>query len=183
VNGWLQSVWPVTAFFLGGAAKYAGDALQVRRQDKRDNAARADRLAERRESFELTTLTDLHAALGDLMRATVVARFTDMWAHAQTEQHAATRLTEERAEKGRLANQQVHALSSLVLDEEIRSAVERAQLLLGRSVLLESNPDEVKRAHNDGVIAGNQAQDMVASRIREIYLAIEPHAPRKASRL
>ena len=89
----------------------------------------------------------------------------------QTGSYASTLLPEGVSEEQRLANQRVHALSSLVLIEEIRTAVTTAQTLINRpSGMHKSDPKVAERAFNDGAVAVDAAQEAVAARIREIYL-------------
>jgi hypothetical protein len=166
MDSWFQSVWPVVVFVLGGASKYLADALQVRRQDRREELAKKDKLAGRREEFELKTLSDLQVALKDLLVAVATARRVGLKA-VETGQAVSTHWTDHLGG----TSHRVNMLKGLVLDGRIRALVVEAQrLLLAIPDALPEDSPPTNRAFLAGVTAYETAQESLSERIREIYL-------------
>ncbi|MER6597259.1 hypothetical protein [Streptomyces parvus] len=170
-SGWM-AVWPVAAFFLGGIATHLTAWLTHRRQqlERQQDAARA--LHDRRESFELDHLQKLNDALQVLARTAARMHHADMLASRESGRYGSTPVSEELSEENRVASQEVRMLRGLVLDDELREQVHLAQRTinaLGWTAF--SDPTEATAAFMASITQLNEAQDRIAARTREIYLA------------
>lgn len=168
---WFQAVWPVVVFFLGGLAKFASDERSAARQRALERLSKNDRLADRREQFELTHLVDLNDALSDLARAVTVAHLADLRESEEAGKYASTLLPDGISDEILLANRRVHTLEGLVLDDALRKIVEQAHSQLNvPAMMYESSPTAARTAHKKAMISLDKAQSMIAERIRTIYL-------------
>ncbi|MEY2243188.1 hypothetical protein AB8A21_09630 [Streptomyces sp. BF23-18] len=180
---WFNAVWPVAAFFLGGASAYLRDFVTEKRQIAREtNARQAERdkaISERRETFELDHLERLNEALQKLGRAAGRLHHVDLMTSRQTGHYAGTQLPAEVDEAFSQANRDVHMLRNLVLDEALRNQVTRAfEALNVPSVMHRADPDDAERAFLAAVLALEAVQADIAARIREIYLTASLPAAR-----
>lgn len=136
-------------------------------------AEREQSRADRREQHELDSLSDLHAALGRLMRG--VTRF-----HLEDVQVARERQSlvgafqlphmDEVAEQIRLANVEVSTLTRLVLDDALRAQVDDAHAAVSEMLEPPRPEPEANAVLRRAGAAVRSAQDAIAARIRSIYL-------------
>lgn len=125
---WNPAGWfPVLTLIVGYAMKALSDWLQHRRTRERERetreAARRDRILERRVIFQRQTLLDLQEAVARLARAAGAIRHADDMAHRQTGQWGAHLVGDTLSDGFRIAEVDVSLLSSRVLDESIRTMV------------------------------------------------------------
>ncbi|MCU7703237.1 hypothetical protein ACGILS_03925 [Streptomyces albidoflavus] len=169
-KGWM-AVWPVAAFFLGGLATQLTGWLAHRRQQRERLQDAAAAFRERRENFELENLQRLTDALQTLGRTTARAHHADMMASRETRLYGVELLGEELAEENRVASQDVHMLTGLVLDDQLREQVKAARTALGRPAgMLRADPREVDAVFMASLEQLAKVQDQIAARIREIYV-------------
>jgi hypothetical protein len=179
---WFNSVWPVVTFSLGLASTYLTSFLtekrQLTREAKARQAERAKAVTDRRETFELDHLERLNEALQKLGRATGRAHFVDMRTARQTGHYAGTQLPDEDSDAFAQANRDVHMLRNLVLDDDLRSQVERVHEALNvPSQMHRAEPELAERRFSEAIVMLDEAQAAIASRIREIYLIASLEQP------
>ena len=176
MSNWFEAVWPVGAFFLGGLSTHIRDVLTEKRQREREASARsAERnkaILDRRETFELDHLSRLNDALNDLGRAAGRVHVQDSAAGRISGEYAGVQLGGDLSEALLLANRVVHTLMGLVLDDDLRELVGRAQSALNvPSGMHRSEMGAAERAFVEAIILLESAQLSIAARIREIYMS------------
>jgi hypothetical protein len=121
--GW----FPVFTLLLGYATKAVSDWLQHRRTSERERqareAARLDRLSERRTNFQRQTLLDLQEAVMQLIRTTGAMHHRDVMAFRKTGEWQKQLFGEELSENNRLANVRCSMLAVRVRDDSVRDLV------------------------------------------------------------
>ncbi|HEX6444685.1 MAG TPA: hypothetical protein VF053_06350 [Streptosporangiales bacterium] len=180
---WLLTVGPVLAFVCGYLFKYLGSGLDALWASKRDQAARDAEyqraLRERRETFELDSLTRLGEALRALSESA-----SDLHRERTREpvdgMDNPTAITAASATPYLQADDSARVAIELVLDDDLREQVRDAvDSLIDTCARVEpasteQSEDEYMAAHRE-MVAARRA---VSHRLREIYLAqdaeIEP---------
>ncbi|MFF5359406.1 hypothetical protein ACFY4I_08360 [Streptomyces scabiei] len=178
---WFNSLWPVATFILGLASTYFLSFLTEKRQIAREADARqAERdrtLTERRETFELESLTKLADALQRYGRSSVRVHLADMPGRDEAQVYAASPLPSELDETLRLHTAEVSLLRSMILENELRNQVTAVMDALRRTLpMAGGNPREAERVHMQGVLLLDGVMEAVGSRIREIYVTATPPA-------
>lgn len=175
---WFDVVWPVAAFFLGGASAHMRDALTEKRTLRRETTARKverdKAVLERKESFELDHLQKLNDALNTLGRTAARAHHTDSMSGRSTGIYAGTLLTDQTSDDFLLANRTARTLIGLVLNDELRDLVERTYVALNLpSTMIQAPLDQAEAAFAQAIELLNVAQAAIARRIRDIYVAMD----------
>ncbi|MCX5055110.1 hypothetical protein [Streptomyces sp. NBC_00474] len=145
------------------------EAAQLRREQAARQAEREQARLDRREDFELTHLTDLHAALGEL--STTTAAYWKQLTDSET-------IPVESKEAFEQARQKVMRLAGLVLDDSTREAVDTASdtvglLNLGEPIQNGMPTKPMSQAHYDL----GRAEYAVASRLRDVYKSVAVTEP------
>ncbi|MFI1377271.1 hypothetical protein ACH4UY_35380 [Streptomyces longwoodensis] len=175
---WFNAVWPIVTFALGLASthftSFITEKRQIAREAKARQAERQKVITDRRETFELDHLVRLNEALQDLARAAAQAHFADMHTSRETGHYAGTLLPDGVSDAFHQAGRTVRMLKNLVLDDDLRAQVTRAdQALREPSMMLRADPDDAQRAFLAAVDLVDTAQEAIAARIREIYANAE----------
>ncbi|MFC1410495.1 hypothetical protein ACEZCY_14645 [Streptacidiphilus sp. N1-12] len=171
---WLETVFPVATFFLGGLSTHLRDSMMEKRQRAREESTRkADRertILDRREAFELDNLGRLGEALSDLARAAGRAHYEDV-ANARTVgAYGVAQMGGTISEDRLLANRAVHRLAGLVLNDDLRASAERARDALNIPSGMRNVPvAHAETALTQAALAVSTAQTAIAARIRYIY--------------
>ncbi|MEU2601545.1 hypothetical protein ABZ678_30925 [Streptomyces hirsutus] len=196
----VSGLWTVGSFLLGQAVIFSGALINNRAQGRRERLAREEErlraLADRRDTFELTHLQDLHSALSELL---IVAEDNiKAWCrwHRLAARRPSRALPQEEIDRrrseveteateldqtARQHSEQISRLAWLVLPDQLRMKVVRAQGQYEHleEVLTEDGPDAAEEALSHVMSQLHAAQRAVADRIREIYSSQET-APRRA---
>ncbi|MEV3855066.1 hypothetical protein AB0J38_12155 [Streptomyces sp. NPDC050095] len=193
-----SGLWTVGSFLLGQSVIFGGVVLNNRAQARRERSAReADRqrtLADRRDTFELDHLQQLHVAISDLL-VTGEKSLTQwirwhgyLYRQAQQpgvqddELERRIREIKDRAEElTRTADahaESVSRLASLVIPDRLRSRVYNAYDEYDQmgEIFAEGGAEDGERALPDMVAALKAARRDVAERIREIHVAHDAQA-------
>ncbi len=127
LTGW----FPVVTLILGYCLKVVFDWVQHKRTVEREREAReAERrrqLAGRRTEFQRQTLLDLQETLMELARATGAVYHQDTMVYLSTGQWRKQLLGEPLNEKHNLAVRRTTMLSVRVLDDSVRTLVEKCK--------------------------------------------------------
>lgn len=189
------ALWTVGSFLLGQGVVFGGvlinNASQARRERAARDAERARTLADRRETFELAHLQDLHAELSELLL--VAEDNINQWCawhrlssrtptRRRTAEDLARQLGEIRAvadELERITNEhreKINRLAGLVIPDRLRTRVINAHMQYEQlsEILVEDGPDAAQNALPSAIAKLHGVQREVADRIREIYVAHEP---------
>ncbi|MGW6026569.1 hypothetical protein [Streptomyces sp. NPDC055099] len=199
-----SGLWTVGSFLLGQSVIFGGVVLNNRAQARRERSAReADRqrmLADRRDTFELDHLQQLHAAISDLLVAAEAsitqwirwhgccARQAQQSGARDDELERQTREIKDRAQElERAADghaESVSRLASLVIPDRLRSSAYSAYDEYDQMgvIFSEGGADDGERALPEMVAALKEARRDVAERIREIYLAQDAEVGTAAAR-
>lgn len=151
--------WGVAAFFLGGLATQFNGWITYQRQRRDKKADAQAALIQRREQFELTQLTDLHAALTEL--------FSQALSRAAHRFHGTDASEAEQVYDE--VNLRVNALVGLTLDDSIRGLAQTAH---GTIALMNVGPNQDVVEPSTPIDGGRhlgRAQLAISARIREIY--------------
>ncbi|MGW4324100.1 hypothetical protein ACWEMW_33740 [Streptomyces sp. NPDC004684] len=167
------------------------NASQARRERAARDAERTRTLADRRETFELAHLQDLHAELSELLL--VAEDNINQWCawhrlssrtptRRRTAEDLARQLGEIRAaadELERITNEhreKINRLAGLVIPDRLRIHVINAHMQYEQlsEILVEDGPDAAQNALPSAIAKLHGVQREVADRIREIYVAHEP---------
>ncbi|MER7350935.1 hypothetical protein ABT390_36630 [Streptomyces aurantiacus] len=200
----VSGLWTAGSFLLGQAVIFGGLLINNRAQARRERLARdAERtraLADRRETFELTHLQDLHGALSELLLVAEDNIKAWCWWHRLGSSRPTRALSQEEIdrrraeveteataldESARAHSENVNRLAGLVIPDGLRRKVVRARGLYEQLewLLTEDGPDAAESALTDAVDRLHAAQRAVAERIREIYVSHEPVTATPPSRL
>lgn len=172
---WYQTVLPVGTLVLGSLLTMASDSRgdARRRRAQRDDDARAHELAlrDRRESFELSNLLEVQAALNDVGRYVTRIHLFDRKTAKTTGHYAGTLIDDnDLDEETRLGYRRLFEARLLIIDDNLRTRVEAAQAALGRPAsLLRATVEEGDQAYEAAMLAARTASHELAARIREIY--------------
>lgn len=197
------ALWTVGSFLLGQGVVFGGalinNASQARRERAARDAERARTLADRRETFELAHLQDLHAELSELLL--VAEDNINQWCawhrlssrtptRRRTAEDVVRQLGEIRAvadELERITNEhreKINRLAGLVIPDRLRIRVINAHMRYEQlsEILVEDGPDAAQNALPSAIAKLHGVQREVADRIREIYVAHEPEIITSAAR-
>jgi hypothetical protein len=159
---WTTWAAPIATFVGGQISAFGLQWAQTRWQYRRDQhnreAARAEKFSDRRESFELESLKDLHLALIELGRATTTLLLSG---HDGQDARSANLAYVQ-------ANGKANALGALLFDEGLRQLIDDAQTACALSFAYEGDPVERLKKPSDLL---KRATDRIAVRIREIYVS------------
>lgn len=185
------ALWTVGSFLLGQGVVFGGVLINNAAQARRERAARGEerqRLhADRRETFELAHLQDLHAELTELL---LVANLcVEQWrnwltmlepsgqrasAHTRTHREELEASATELQQTAEQHLEKVHRLGELVIPDRLRAlvAVAHSQYAFVLETVLEPERASVQGLPLS-IGALKVAQAAVAARIREIYITAE----------
>lgn len=191
----VSGLWTVGSFLLGQAVIFGGVVINNQAQGRRERLAReAERtraLADRRETFELSHLQDLHGALSELLLVAednikAWCRWHRLGSYRPTRalpQEEIDRLrVEVEAEatdfdqSARSHSETINRLVWLVIPNRLRSKVvhARGQYEHLEEVLAEDGWESAEAALPHVIRQLRAAQRAVADRIREIYSSHDP---------
>lgn len=172
---WWNAVLPILTLVLGYVGTLVTEAAQGSRtrriaKEERDDALSVTHMAERR-AFELQTLIDLKAALADLGRAAGKAHHFDVMTARDTgsANMPATRLPEEIDTELFEANRRVQSLVGLVMDRAARDKVGESTSAIARLGTMQRPVAEADRELLARIELVDEAQQLLAERIRAIY--------------
>jgi hypothetical protein len=173
---WWNAVLPVLTLVLGYVGTLVTEAVQgsrVRRiaKEERENALSVTRATERR-AFELQTLMDLKVALADLARAAGKAHHFDFMKarEAGTATMPTTTLLPPEIDAALFeANSRVQSLAGLAMDKAARDKVDEFTSAVARLGTMQRPMAEAQRELLAAVELVDQAQRLLAERIRAIY--------------
>lgn len=173
----VTAVLPVVTLVLGAMLNQWNAArleeVQLRRERKARELEREEQRLDRREEFELTQLSDLYTALGELNDAAVIYRARLAQPPNESLQHAAGKFTEAEA--------RVKRLGALVLNDADRQLVEDARDVTVRACLPAGiGSDAIATTISKAGYEIGRAQYAVAARIREVYKAEASSRPASA---
>jgi hypothetical protein len=170
-----SEVWlPIVTLVLG----YVGTLFTEGRRDARARriaeesrlSDRADAQQQRQESFELEALTRALTTLQDFARAVSRAHIVDSMTARETGVYAGTLLSEEDNDHLFRANVAFGAATSLVLDDDVRAALERAgEAGNAVSLMLRSTVPQAEQRFLDFLDRALEARSLAAERLRGIY--------------
>lgn len=172
---WWNAVLPVLTLVLGYVGTLVTEAAQGNRarriaKEERDDALSITHMTERR-AFELQTLTDLKAALVDLGRAAGRAHHFDVMKARETRSEAmpTTQLPADINTELFEANGRVQSFVGLVMDKAARDKVGEFASAVARLGTRERAVAEAERELLAAVELVDEAQRLLAERIRAIY--------------
>lgn len=172
---WWNAILPVVTLVVGYVGTLVTEAAQGDRarriaKEERADALSATHTAERR-AFELQTLTDLKSALADLGRAAGKAHYFDYMKAQETGSTTmpTTLLPPEINTELFETNRRVQSLVGVVMDEASRNKVDEFASAVARLGHRERPIIEAERELNSAVELVDDAQRMLAARIRAIY--------------
>jgi len=172
---WWNAILPVVTLVLGYVGTLVTEAAQGNRarriaKEERDDALSATHAAERR-AFELQTLTDLKSALADLGRAAGKAHHFDYMAakEAGSATMPTTLLPPEINAELFETNRRVQSLVGVVMDEEARGKIDQFASAVARLGTRKRSVDDAERELHSAVELVDDAQRLLAERIRAIY--------------
>ncbi|MCI3271407.1 hypothetical protein [Streptomyces cylindrosporus] len=159
----ITAVLPVITLVLGAWLNQRSDEHReeaaLRREERLRQLEREHARLDRRESFELTHLEEVYAALRKANTAALKFRVVRT---SGGDVDAPGRELNE-------ANRELSSLTRLVLDDDIREKVQQAQIDAGAMAI---DPATHADAPSTGVQAQHslgEAQEAIAKRLREIY--------------
>ncbi|MBD3781847.1 MAG: hypothetical protein IE926_02655 [Micrococcales bacterium] len=172
---WWNAVLPVITLVLGYLGTLVTEAAQGNRarriaREEREDALSVAHIAERR-AFELQTLLDLKAALADLGRAAGKAHHFDYIKARET--GSATMPVTQLPEGINIdlfeANRRVQSLAGLVMDVGAREKVDEFTSAVARLGTAQRSMAEAEHQLFTAVKLVDEAQQLLAARIRAIY--------------